>query len=192
RGEQRQRRHVVPQLAALAPDVVVHLGTTSKILTPMLGVGWMAAPAPVAAAVCAHRSAAGVQPAPAGQRVFAEFAASGDLSRHLRRVRRELLARRDLLVDALGTTGLPVSGEQAGAHLVVRLPSAQHEQCVVHQAPRRGLLLDGLARCHIAGSGRHGVTVGYAALSSRALLAAMLPRLTDLLMVHPGEAGRRG
>ncbi|MFD1050767.1 aminotransferase class I/II-fold pyridoxal phosphate-dependent enzyme, partial [Kibdelosporangium lantanae] len=64
------RYDVAPLLAALAPDVVVHLGTTSKILTPTLGVGWMVAPPPVVAAVLTHRDVTGIGPAVAGQRVL--------------------------------------------------------------------------------------------------------------------------
>ncbi|MGH3832060.1 MAG: PLP-dependent aminotransferase family protein [Pseudonocardiaceae bacterium] len=180
-GELRHHGAPLPLLATVGPDVVVHLGTASKMLTPTLGVGWMAAPAEVAAAVRAHRSDTGVRPSPAGQRVLTALAESGDLARHLRRVRRELLARRDLLVGALRTAGLSVRGEQAGAHLVVDMPSRDAECTVVRRAPREGLLLDGLARCHDGPPGRYGVTLGYAAPASQSALAAVLPRLTALL-----------
>lgn len=141
----------------------------------------MAAPAEVATAVCAYRSDIGVRPSPAGQRVLTALAASGDLSRHLRSVRRELLGRRDLLVDALRAAGLPVRGDQAGAHLVVELPSAGAERTVLRRALRDGLLLDGLARCHDGPPTRYGVTLGYSAPRSASALAVVLPRLTGLL-----------
>ncbi|HEY6424101.1 MAG TPA: PLP-dependent aminotransferase family protein [Pseudonocardiaceae bacterium] len=66
-GELRDHGAPLPLLATVGADVVVHLGTTSKILTPTLGVGWMAAPAEVTAAVCAYRSDTGVRPSPAAQ-----------------------------------------------------------------------------------------------------------------------------
>ncbi|WP_218002583.1 hypothetical protein [Nocardia brevicatena] len=44
-GELRYDAAPLPLLAAMAPDVVVHLGTTSKILSPTLGVaGWSPRP----------------------------------------------------------------------------------------------------------------------------------------------------
>lgn len=181
-GELRHHGAPLPLLAALAPDVVVHLGTASKILTPTLGIGWLAAPGEVVAAVCAYRSGIGVRPSPAGQRVLTALASSGDLSRHLRWVRRELLIRRELLVDALRAVGLPVRGDQAGAHLVVDLPSEETEHTVVSRARGEGLLLDGLARCHDGPPAYHGVTLGYAALRSSSVLTAVLPRLTALLI----------
>ncbi len=180
-GELRHHGAPLPLLATVGPDVVVHLGTASKILTPTLGVGWLAGPGEVVAAVCAYRSDTGVRPSPAGQRVLTAFAASGDLARHLRRVRRELLARRDLLVGALRAEGLPARGDQAGAHLVVELPGEDAERSVVCRALREGLLLDGLARCHVGAPGRHGVTLGYAAPPTRSVFSAVLAPLTALL-----------
>lgn len=180
-GELRHHGAPLPLLASVGPDVVVHLGTASKILTPTLGVGWMAAPEEVVIAVCAYRSSTGMRPSPAGQRVLTALAVSGDLARHLRRVRRELLARRDLLVGALRAAGLPVRGDQAGAHLVVDLPGADAERNAVRRAVGEGLLLDGLERFHDGSPGCHGVTLGYGAPARRSVLAAVLPGLVALL-----------
>lgn len=180
-GELRHHGAPLPLLASVGPDVVVHLGTASKILTPTLGVGWLAAPGEVVAAVCGYRSSTGMRPSPAGQRVLTALAVSGDLARHLRRVRRELLARRDLVVGVLRSAGLPVRGDQAGAHLVVELPGLDAERSAVRRAVGKGLLLDGLERCHDGPPGCHGVTLGYAAPGSRSALAVALPGLTALL-----------
>ncbi|PZS12794.1 MAG: GntR family transcriptional regulator [Pseudonocardiales bacterium] len=180
-GELRHHGAPLPLLASVGPDVVVHLGTASKILTPTLGVGWLAAPGDVVAAVLGHRSSTGMRPSPAGQRVLTALAVSGDLARHLRRVRRELLARRELVVGALRAAGLPVRGDQAGAHLVVELSGLDAERGAVHHAAGEGLLLDGLERCHDGPPRRHGVTLGYAAPASRSALAGTLPGLTALL-----------
>ncbi|MGH3776706.1 MAG: aminotransferase class I/II-fold pyridoxal phosphate-dependent enzyme [Pseudonocardiaceae bacterium] len=185
-GELRHHGAPLPLLAAVGPDVVVHLGTASKILTPTLGIGWMAAPGEVVAAVYAYRSDIGVRPSPAGQRVLTALAVSGDLSRHLRRVRHELLARRDLLVGALCAAGLSVRGDQAGAHLVVDLPGEEAERRAVRRAQGEGLLLDGLARCHDGPPRCYGVALGYAGLRSLAVFAAVLPGLTALLAAPPG------
>ena len=182
-GELRYDVAPLPLLAALAPDVVVHLGTTSKILTPTLGIGWMVAPPAVVSAVLAHREAAGTGPAPAGQLVLVELARHGDLGRHLRRLRRELSERRSLLVDALVAGGVPVLGDEAGAHVVVLVDSAETERHLLTEALRRGLLLDGLARHHCARARWFGVALGYAACS-REQLEKALPVLVDLLRMQ--------
>jgi GntR family transcriptional regulator/MocR family aminotransferase len=179
-GELRYDVAPLPLLAALAPDVVIHLGTTSKILTPTLGVGWMVAPPPVISAVLAHRLAAGVSPAAAGQLVLVELARHGDLGRHLRRLRRELSERRSLLVNALVAGGVRVLGDDAGAHVVVPVGSVEAEREVCNQAAQRGLLLDGLARHHTGRPRWYGIALGYAACSPDQLRAA-LPVLVNLL-----------
>lgn len=179
-GELRFDVAPLPLLAALAPDVVVHLGTTSKILTPTLGAGWMVAPPEVSARVLALRERTGSRPSPAGQRVFTEFARNGDLGRHLRRVRREMAERRRLLVTALSDAGIAMIGEDAGAHLVVPLPSAEQERERVAAAARRGVRLDGLARHYSGTATAFGVAVGYAGCS-RSELTHSLDVLVDVL-----------
>jgi GntR family transcriptional regulator / MocR family aminotransferase len=162
----------------------VHLGTTSKILTPTLGIGWMVAPTAVVAAVLAHRESTGTGPAAAGQLVLVELAKHGDLGRHLRRLRRELSERRSQLVDGLLAGGVPVLGDEAGAHVVVLVGSADAERELLRAALRRGLLLDGLARHHCGRPRWFGVALGYAACS-RDQLRDALPVLVDLLRDGP-------
>jgi GntR family transcriptional regulator/MocR family aminotransferase len=172
-GELRFDVAPLPLLAALAPDVVAHLGTTSKILTPTLGAGWMVAPPAVAAAVLEYRDRTGTRPSPAGQRVLVELARNGDLGRHLRKLRRELSERRSLLSGALAVAGVPLLGDDAGAHLVVPFDSPDTERARLAEAERRGIRLDGLAR-HFAGTPTmHGVAIGYAGCSREALHGAL-------------------
>ncbi|MCT2584795.1 MocR-like pyridoxine biosynthesis transcription factor PdxR [Actinophytocola gossypii] len=183
-GELRYDVAPLPLLAALAPDVVVHLGTTSKILTPTLGVGWMVAPPRVVSAILAHRDRTGSSPAPAGQLVVVEFARGGDLGRHLRRLRRELSERRSLVVDTLVRGGVRVLGDEAGAHVVVPVSSAEVERDLVRRALGRRLLLDGLARHHVGRATWFGIALGYAACSRDELRDA-LPVLVELVRDAP-------
>ena len=178
-GELRYDVAPLPVLASMAPDVVVHLGTTSKILTPTLGTGWMLAPEEVTAAVLDLRDRTGTRPAPAGQRVLVELARHGDLGRHLRRLRREMSQRRALIVEHFAAAGIDVSGDQAGAHVVVGMRDPEQERRVVEAARARGVLLDGLARHHDGAQRWFGLALGYASCS-RAELERTLPALVDL------------
>ncbi|TWH22831.1 GntR family transcriptional regulator/MocR family aminotransferase [Prauserella rugosa] len=178
-GELRYDVAPLPLLASLAPDVVVHLGTTSKILTPTLGAGWMVAPPPVTQAVLEHRELTGTRPSPAGQHVVVELARHGDLGRHLRRLRRELSDRRTILVEAFARAGVRVLGDDAGAHLVVPLATAEGERETIAAGKRSGVLLDGLARHFASTPTAHGVLVGYAGCS-RTELAECVPTLVEL------------
>ncbi|MBP2370173.1 MocR-like pyridoxine biosynthesis transcription factor PdxR [Pseudonocardia parietis] len=179
-GELRYDVAPLPLLAALAPEHVVHLGTASKIVSPTLGVGWAVAPPSLLAAWRDLRSRTGTRPSPAGQRVFAALAAGGDLSRHLRRLRRELRERRDLVLAAAGRAGWCAHGDPAGAHLVLRPRVAGEpvpERAVLAAARERGVDVDGLAEHHDGDPRISGLVVGYAA-GSRADLRAALALLT--------------
>ncbi|MFC9893546.1 PLP-dependent aminotransferase family protein [Nocardia sp. NPDC127579] len=196
-GELRYDTAPLPLMAAMAPDVVIHLGTTSKILSPALGVGWLVATPEITAAVLAYRERTGTGPSPAGQHVFTALARHGDLARHLRRLRRTLPPRRELLVGTLRARGLHVLGDAAGSHVVVPLSSAAAEDQAIALAHARGVALDGLARHHLCAQPepnprlctmpslvptRHnfGITLGYAALPLPALTTA-IPIAADCL-----------
>ncbi|TKV58958.1 PLP-dependent aminotransferase family protein [Nakamurella flava] len=181
-GELRYDVAPLPLLAALGPDVVAHLGTASKMLTPVLGCGWLVAPPEVTAAVLAARAATGTRPPTAGQHVVVALARAGDLGRHLRRLRRELAGRRATVVQAVQRAGWPVLGDPAGAHVVVDLVggSGADEQLIVVAAQALGVEVDGLARHHRRAGGRAGLVLGYAG-PTRADLDRALAVMTRVL-----------
>jgi GntR family transcriptional regulator/MocR family aminotransferase len=162
-GELRYDVSPLPLLAAIGPDVVVHLGSTSKVISPTLGTGWMVAPPDISAAIMDHRERAGVRPGVAGQRVLAAMAEVGDLARHLRRLRRELAARRSVVVATLQAAGATVIGDRAGTHVVLLVEDADAELDLVARAADAGVQLDGLRRRFAGPPDRFGVTLGYAA-----------------------------
>jgi GntR family transcriptional regulator/MocR family aminotransferase len=127
-----------------------------------------------------HRRRTATQPSPAGQQVLAALIEHGDLARHLRRLRRVLAERRGLVVDALRAAGFAATGDAAGAHVVVPLPSAAAERAAVTGGAAAGLAVDGLARHHLGTPDRYGLVLGYAGLDT-SVLAAVLPVLADVL-----------
>ena len=168
-GELRYDVAPLPLLAALGPDVVAHFGTASKLLTPTLGAGWLVAPPQLHDRILAARRATSVRPSPAGQLVFTALAEYGDLARHLRRLRRELSQRRDLVVAGLGEYGVGVVGDAAGAHVVVPLASAAAERTMIAHSHRHGVRVQGLAEYHGGQPTVFGASLGYAAPSRAAL-----------------------
>ena len=163
----------LPLLAAIGPDVVVHLGTTSKILTPTLGIGWLAAPAHVADRIVDYRELVGTSPAIAGQVVVTEFARSGDLARHLRRVRRGAARRRAAVLDILADKGIAHEGAEAGVHLVIPMPTPAAERGVVSAAAEHGIRVDGLRRHFQGVPYRYGIALGYTACAEEELTPAV-------------------
>ncbi|MGY2064708.1 MocR-like pyridoxine biosynthesis transcription factor PdxR [Blastococcus sp. SYSU DS0619] len=193
-GELRYDVAPLPLLGALGPDVVVHLGTTSKILSPTLGIGWLVAPDALRVDLLARRTATGIRPSRAGQRVLTALATSGDLARHLRRLRKELAGRRAEVRAAVAAAGVVAEGDPAGAHVLVPLRGVTVEHAVLAAAARHGVALDGLGRHHLDGDDgrRAGLVLGFAA-PTRAELRRVLPVLTALLAEHAGRgSGQQG
>ena len=179
-------------LAALGPDVVAHLGTASKLLTPTLGVGWLVAPPALRADLLARRAATAMRPARAGQRVLAALASSGDLSRHLRRLRREMAGRRELVRATVLAAGYAVEGDPAGAHVLVPLDDVAAEEALVAAAAPLGVALDWLGRHHLADvpGRRAGLVLGFAA-PTRAELDRALRVLATVLRAAGRGSGEQ-
>lgn len=89
----------VPSLKALDErDIVLHLGTFSKLMAPGLRVGWVAAGAPLVARMAQLKTDAGS--CPLTQRTILEFCANGRLPQHIARVQERYRANRDRMVAA--------------------------------------------------------------------------------------------
>jgi 2-aminoadipate transaminase len=77
----------LPSLWALAPDVVVQVGTTSKTLFPGVRLGWAVAPADVAAQLVSAKQTTDQCAGAFGQRLFEEFHRRGWIDEQLVRSR---------------------------------------------------------------------------------------------------------
>lgn len=94
-------RPILPLASADSAGSVAYIGTLSKVLAPGLRMGYLVAPAPLLAAVVAHRGFVDMQGDHAIERAVAELLEEGDVQRHVRRVRRMYQARRDRLASLL-------------------------------------------------------------------------------------------
>ena len=90
----------VPSLAALDErDIVLHLGTFSKLMAPGLRVGWVAAAPALVARMAQLKTDAGS--CPLTQRTILEFCGNGRLAEHIARVQERYRANRDRMVAAV-------------------------------------------------------------------------------------------
>ncbi len=94
---------------------VIYVGTLSKVLAPGLRIGYVVAPPPLLRRLSTLRPVIDRQGDMAVEAAVAELMEDGELQRHVWRVRRRYLARRDVLVQAL-QRGM-------GARVQLRTPS---------------------------------------------------------------------
>jgi GntR family transcriptional regulator/MocR family aminotransferase len=107
--------------------------------------------------------------------------AAGHFQRHIRRMRRAALSRRNALL-AGWPRGLPGVGElpviAAGLHMTVRVDSLAREQQLLEQARTVGVEVNGLSSYWLAHSitpadQRAGLVLGFAAVPEAAVAEAL-------------------
>ena len=170
-AEFRYDRAAVGALQGLEPEHVVYAGTVSKTLVPALRIGWLAAPSRLLDAVAEEKRLADRTTAQIDQHAFAHFLASGELDRHLRRMRVRYRARRDALVAALADE-LPearVEGIAAGLHATVRLPEGDDERAIVEEAERRRVAIEVMSDYRSGTASAPTLLLGYGQISEPAI-----------------------
>jgi GntR family transcriptional regulator/MocR family aminotransferase len=171
-GEFRYDVGPLPALFGLDPGVVVYLGTTTKILTPALRVGWLVAELRLVARLAETAERLGDGASGPAQYAVLGLVQDGDLERHIRRVRHEYARRRKAMTDALGGGarngdaggGGRLLGEEAGMHMVLRTGRDAEE--VARAAWQRGVAVATLARYYAGPVTTNGLVLGYGAASS--------------------------
>jgi GntR family transcriptional regulator/MocR family aminotransferase len=153
--------------------VVAYLGTTAKTLTPTLGVGWLVARPDLISRLAGTRESLGDRTSEAAQRALLAMIETGDLDRHIRRMRREYARRRDAIVSTLGDPALPATlrGDTAGLHVVLELHRGG-EDAVAAAARERGVKVHTLGRYFAGPGATQGLVLGYGGLPLAQVAAA--------------------
>ncbi|MEV7194884.1 PLP-dependent aminotransferase family protein [Streptomyces sp. NPDC093510] len=191
-GEFRYDREPVGAVQGLGPERVVYLGSVSKSLSPAVRIGWMVLPEHLVDDVLAAKGEREAWASVLDQLTLADFIASGQYDRHIRRMRQRYRNRRDRLVTALAERAphITATGIAAGLHAVLRLPPGT-EASAVKAAAWQGIALDGLAAFRHPGAvmpAGDGLVVGYSTPSEHAYGAAV-EALLRALPPSDGEAG---
>ncbi|KRC62373.1 hypothetical protein ASE14_00555 [Agromyces sp. Root81] len=167
-GEFRYDRRAIGSLQALAPELVVYLGTASKSLAPAVGLGWAVVPEHLTEAFDEQLVAANGIADLLNQSTLDAFVQAHEYDRTVRGRRAEYRARRERLESRVAAElpGCRVSGMRAGLHCLVELPEGLDERRVTTAGERLGVRIDGLGSYRLgAASPRRApaMVVGYGA-----------------------------
>src|SRR3984885_6445089 len=146
-SEFRYDKEPVGALQGLLPDQVFLLGTASKALAPAVRLGWVQAPAELAAAVADEKEMSDRGSCTLDQLALATLLTPGRHAPHLRRMRAIYAARRAALTDAFArhAPGVTLTGLAAGFQAVAPLPPGADETAVIAAARDRRVGLHGIA-----------------------------------------------
>lgn len=163
-AEHRYDRPPVPALRSMLAEHVCYAGSVSKLLAPALRVGWVLAPPKYRDALVAAKRFADLGNAALPQLVLARLMESGELERHLRRLRHRHRRRRDTMIGAIRShlPGAVMHGAAAGLHLMVAFDGDFPDTDLAAAALAHGVKTQPLS-WHRLSPGRPGLVLGYAA-----------------------------
>ncbi|MGH3158784.1 MAG: PLP-dependent aminotransferase family protein [Streptosporangiaceae bacterium] len=160
-GEFRYDVAPLPPLYGLDPEVVIYLGTPTKTFTPALRVGWLAARPQLVTILTWTADRLDASATGPAQHAVLTLLTSGDLERHIRRMRHEYARRRAVLTAVFqdGQAGHLLGGE-AGLHVVLRT-SRDAEADAAATASRQGVAVGTLTRFYAGPVTGNGLVIGY-------------------------------
>jgi GntR family transcriptional regulator/MocR family aminotransferase len=186
----------LPALHSMDPEVIVYLGTASKVLATAFGAGWLIAPPALVDRLAALRPRLGSRIPEPVQHAILALLRSGDLERHVRKMRLEYARRRAALVAALARPDAPAGapfrllGDTAGLHVVLELPDDYPAGRLIAAAAGRGVAVYPLTRYFAGPPGVNGLIIGYGTATLPQVRRAAA-ELASLLAALP-EAPARG
>ncbi|ROM92154.1 PLP-dependent aminotransferase family protein [Pseudomonas brassicacearum] len=182
-GEYRYSGAPLAPLAALdRQGRVLYVGTFGKVAFPALRLGYLVLPMGLVDAFSQRRAVDVRHSEVSTQAVMAEFMAAGHFQRHIRRMRRAALSRRNTLLagwpmDIPGVGSLP--SVAAGLHLTVAVESLAREHELINAAASVDVEINGLSNYWLPESctppdQRAGLVLGFAAVPEEAIRAALV------------------
>jgi GntR family transcriptional regulator/MocR family aminotransferase len=182
-GEYRYSGAPLAPLAALdRQGRVLYIGTFGKIAFPALRLGYLVLPGRLVQAFSQGRALAMRHSEVSSQCVMAEFMAQGHFQRHIRRMRRAALSRRNVLkagwpVDVPGLGAMPEVA--AGLHVKVDVDNFAREQALVAKAEAVGVEVNPLSSYWLDDSEvpvdkRAGLVLGFAAVPEGDIANALM------------------
>lgn len=151
---------------------VIYIGMFSNTILPMLRLAYLIVPQPLIGVFSAAKRLCECHNAGFERDALAELVTSGLYERHLRHVRRRNVAARAALLEAVHVhlgERVTVTGDGAGAHVVLWLDRGVSEDVVIAACAARGVRAHGVSRYFAAGAPRPGILLGYDSLREAAI-----------------------
>ena len=164
---------------------VIYIGMFSSTIFPALRLAYLIVPQALIGVFSAAKRLCECHSGRLEQEALTSLIASGLYERHLRRVRQRNVAARSKLLEAvhdyLGQR-VTVTGDGAGAHIVLWLDGGPSEETVIAAAVARGVRVTGVSQYFAEPAPVPGILLGYSRMAEATIregikqLAAAIPR----------------
>lgn len=203
-GDLQHSGAAIPAIQSLSTQAaVVYVGTFSKSLYPGLRIGYLVLPAWISRSFTAAARQLFTPGQALEQLALARFIESGDLARHLRRMRAVYLERQQCLREQLARCfgdQVRILGGSAGVHLTCVFAQDVDDRAIARRAASLGVTARALSDYCAPGPGQStipGLVLGYG-VADEQQIRQLVPRLKQALdeigcrcpAVQPGRSTR--
>jgi GntR family transcriptional regulator/MocR family aminotransferase len=167
-SEFRYRGEPIQALRQLAPDLVVYLGTFSKVFAPGLRLAFLIVPDHLRTRLCRLKEDLNLRTPPVEQLALGRFLEDRSFDRHVFKMKRVYQRKRRCLIEALSREfggRVRIAGEDAGLHLLVSFPGHRFRRTDFPRLAERGVKVDWVEDyARRKGRHRHQLVLGYGGL----------------------------
>jgi len=169
-SEYRYGERPIPALQGLDhSNLVLYIGTFSKMLFPSLRIGYLVVPQHLVSLLTRAKWLTDRHSPLLEQKVLVDFLNEGHLESYIRRMRTHYNRLREVLVEALRTylaQKVTILGEKAGIHLMVRLNTQLSDEEIIHRAAQVGVSMVTAQPYYLESKPKGEFLFGYAQLTS--------------------------
>ncbi|PJA26762.1 MAG: aminotransferase [candidate division Zixibacteria bacterium CG_4_9_14_3_um_filter_46_8] len=141
-GELRFEGKDVPSLKTIGGEYVIQLGTFSKIISPGLRIGWVAATQSICNAFERMKQGSDLHTNTFAQYVIYEFVKTGALDTHIEKIKEAYAERRAVMIEAMQEyfpEGVKFTRPQGGLFLWIELPGQLSAEDLLEEAVENGV-----------------------------------------------------
>lgn len=164
-------------LFELDNEHVIYAGTFSKILYPSLRLGYLVVPEGIVDSLREIKRLSDHHSNSIYQLALMRFIENGDLERHIRRMKKEYLKRRNQMIEILHSLfqdKVQILGEQAGMHIVAKFEDVSFSESIMCALRNNGLYIVPVSQhCHNDNLNNNCIILGYAQLQHDQMLAGL-------------------
>ena len=150
-SEFRYKGRPIPSLQGMAAeDRVIYIGTFSKSISPAVRMSYMVLPAELYEKYRKNMKFISNTVSRVDQKLVSMFMENGGFERHLNRMRTTYKNKHEAMLGGLKNfSQISISGENAGAHMLVEIDNGMSEEELLERAHNAGIKVYSLRGCYI-------------------------------------------